>query len=255
MLIPEGLTESGNKTDTPPVETENKTPDAGKTETKNLDPFGDLAEFRDPESGLYLGKYKTLPDFVKGYKELSQKVREKNPEAPAKPEDYVFEFKHDGLKDVKLTLEDPLWKQVAPAFQKAGVTQSQAQEIVEAFLVGELSFRPNAEEEKKKLGDQAETIVGEVTGFVKKHNRPEVERLAVLAGESAETLKAFHWMVGQMGEKPIPAKLDTTEHKTRDEWIEDARRYKEANIKTIDTNEYQQQHYYGLLAKAQAARK
>lgn len=217
----------------------------------NPDPFGDLNEYKDKESGLFLGKYKTAREVFEGYKELSGKVREKSPAAPEKPEDYAFTFADEALKDFKLTMEaDPGWKVMAPIFKEANVTQEQAQKIAEGWLQYQLSTMANPTEERKKLGTEADKIIGDVQTYLSKRKSQAMGALATLAGNNAEMLKELHFLIQGVGEQNIPPNLNGRSGKSAAELKQDAFDYKQKHAATIDSNPEQQQIYDGMLKAA-----
>lgn len=221
-----------------------------------VDPFGDLKVYQDAENGLYLSKYKNLKDVFEGYKSQSAKLREKFPEAPAKPEDYAFKFdKESGLEGHELTIADPVWGAMAPVFHAAGVSQEQAHKVVAAYIKHQQSQLPDVAAEKQKLGAEADTIIADVNQFVGRHNNPALTKLAIQAGQNAETLKAFHQLVKGGGARDIPAKVgEDVAAKTASEWDAEARAFKETHKNSIDSNPAQQKQYYALLSNAQKAK-
>jgi hypothetical protein len=235
-----------------------QTPSADEAANQKADPFGDLNTFKDPDNGLYLGKYKNVLEVFNGYKELTNKLREKTPEAPETAEAYKIEFAADSeFGEYKLNMEDPMWKQMAPVFKDANVSNEMAQKLVEGFLKYQIASKPDIAAEKAKLGDEAPKIINEVGVYLKKRSSPAMNTLAELAGQSAETLKELHLLIKQGGEKNIPSKLDGNEpFKSHEELMADALAYKTKHQKEMDNgNTHHQQAYYALLTKAQALKK
>lgn len=225
---------------------------------KKADPFGDLAEYKDKENGLWLGKYKGLKDVFDGYKNQSGKLREKFPEAPAKVEDYRFTFdEKSGLPVRELTTEDPVLGAMAPVFKDANVSLEQAQKIAEGFMKYQYAKLPDIEAEKAKLGDELPSILDNVRTYAQKRKSPAFNKLAEAAGQSAELLQEFNLLLKSAGERPTPTRPGEggASVKTAGELDAEARAYKEQHKATIDSNEHQQKTYYALLSQAQAAKK
>lgn len=226
------------------------TPPSG-VPVSNPDPFGDLKDYQDGETGLYLGKYKDLRSVMEGYKELSAKVREKLPDAPEKPEDYKFVFEGEkALEGYELTMEDPMWKEMAPVFKDVGLSNEQAQKLVSSYLKFSLANQPDLEAEKAKLGSEADAIINEVVGYAQKRNSPAMLRLAEAAGENADTLKELHFLIKQSGEKAIPPRLVGVVGKTSDDLFEEAYAYREKHKNIIDSSPSHQRIYDDMMQKA-----
>lgn len=220
------------------------------------DPFGDLVEFKDPESGLYLGRYKNLKEVLAGNKELTQKLREKSPEPPESPDKYDIAFSQESkFKDFKLTMDDPMWKSLAPVFHSQKVSNEAASAIAEAFMDYSASLGNDVEAERAKLGSEAPQIISGVEAWVQKVGTgekamPGAKELAELAGQSAETLKAFYALIQSSGEKKIPATGNYVSGKTREEAVQEAFAYKDRHKDTIDVNPAQQAQYQKLMDEA-----
>ena len=130
---------------------------------------GEAEDAPSSEDGyLYAGKYKSTEDLEKGYKELAAKLREKSPGAPEG--DYEFDFSNnEALSDAEIDLdEDAIFNAAIPAFKKAGVSQEQAQLVVEAVLEATYEQMPDIGTELEKLGPNGAEIVSDVNKFVHK---------------------------------------------------------------------------------------
>ena len=224
---------------------------------KKLDPFGDLVEFKDEASGLYLGKYKTITDVFRGYKELSGKVREKSPEAPENYE--VVKLDGDDLpqeyRGLEIKTDDPMFAHFVPAFKEAKLTQEQVAILAKHNVKYGLSAVPDLEAERKKLGGEADKIITEVGGYLKKRGTEAMSKLAEMAGRDGEMLKELHLLIAQGGEKTIPVKTDSAPLKSHAELSAEALEYKKKYQKEMDNgNKYHQEQYYALLTKAQRAK-
>lgn len=221
----------------------------------NLDPFDDANDYKD-DKGLYLGKYKTVQEAFKGYKELSAKLREKAPEVPKSIDEYEFSFKDESLKDFKLTKDDPLWSDMAPSFVKGNIPKESAQIVVEDFILrNQRREKALIEAEKKAMGDDFEPTINSVRTFLQERKDEGMDALAILAGRNHKALKAFRELIEGSSEQPIPSNLAGEEARTKQEWMDEAAKYKQENAKTIDSTPAQQKHYYALMAKAAKATK
>lgn len=227
----------------------NQNADASQNGNNAADPFGDLKEFQD-ESGKYLGKYSSLRDVFEGYKNATAKLRERFPEPPESADKYEFTFQDEALKELDLK-EDPVWKEMAPVFHEAKVSNETAQKIVEGFLKQQAAQRVKPEQIREGLGNEADRIVSEVQAFVNKAKDPDgVGMLGVLAGQNPQTLKAFHALIQQLGEKAIPKSAGLTSNKSWQELEAEAFEYHNKHKDTIDSNPAQQKIYEDLLRKA-----
>jgi hypothetical protein len=222
---------------------------------KNLDPFGDANDFKD-ESGLYLGKYKTVQEVMKGYKELSGKLREKSPDAPETYEGINFKDDQDipqEYRNLEVTAEnDPLFKAFLPTFKAAKMSQEQVKILVKEHLLNTLKSQPDLNKEREKLGAEADSIIQAVTTYRDKRNTPAMQKLASIAGQDADLLKELNILIGASGERVIPGDLNNggSESKSAAEWDAEAREYRTKHKKEMESgSKPHQDHYYGLLQK------
>lgn len=174
---------------------------------------------------LYAGKYKSIEDLEKGYKEVVQKFTAKSPGAP---EDYEFDFsENEVLKDTEISLDDDaIFEAAIPAFKKAGITQEQAQMVVEAVLEKTREQLPDIGAELEKLGPNGAEIVSEVNKFVSKSLTEAEQDIAVLLGQSAEGIQFLDKFRQMSAERSIPSSLDTPSLRSSAEAIEEAYAYK-----------------------------
>lgn len=120
------------------------------------------------EEKLFAGKYKSAEELEEGYKNLSQKLREKSPEAP---EEYSFdpEALGDDYKDVKIDKDDPLLQHMTNVFKDTNLSDEQATRLAAEFSKYQSAETPNPEKEMEKLGESAKETIGKVEGFFKKY--------------------------------------------------------------------------------------
>lgn len=225
--------------------------DAERAAQATGDPFGDLKEFQG-EDGLYLGKYKTLPDVFKGYKELTAKLREKTPEPPEKPGDYAFEFQADGLKDYKIPADDPEWGELAPVFHQARLSNEQAQAVVEAAITRRIREADKGREAaRQELGSDADKIVADVSGYGAKLQNPEFNNLAILAGTDGKALRALHALIAATKDKPTPARPGmAAPGKTAEEWQAEAVSFRRKHQEAGTMNAARSAEYDAMMLKS-----
>lgn len=204
----------------------------------------------------FLGKFETLGDIEKGYKELSQKVREKHPEAP---EEYAFDFsEHERLKDLSEDyniLEDPLMEAVMPIFKEHNISQDAATALTQSFLEWQLESMPTVEQEREKLGSEADAIIDEVSAFVGKF--PESERATLeQIGTTADGVRLLQKLKHMMGEKSVPGDVPRNQVDPAELWHK-AQEYKK-NAHNFMSNPQAQAEYDRLAdiaVKAELAAK
>jgi len=263
-LIDDSTTTEENKnTEEAATSTESTQTESQATDDPNqkLDPFNDADGFKD-EKGLYLGKYKTIPEVMKGYKELSGKLREKNPEAPESYQAISFKDDQDIPQEYR-TLEinaenDPLFKEFEPTFKAGKFTQEQVNLLVKNHFLYNIKNQPDLNKEREKLGEDADKILSNITRYRDKRNTPAMKALAQLAGQNGDMLKELNILIGAAGEKGIPGDINNggMESKSPEEWDADAREYKKKYGKEMDSgSKFHQDKYYELLGKATKAKK
>jgi len=189
-------------------------------------------EFEDSKKGdLYAGKYKSVDDLEKGYKEAVQKLTEKQPQAP---EEYNFDFTDD--EDFKefshlepnLALnDDPYVQEIAPVLKKHNISQEAASDIAKAYLKTELSGLGDTGEEMKKLGDNGQQIIKDVNTFVGKNFSQEEQKIAEQIGQSAEGVKFLHKLSKMSGEKTIPGDAGSGFQESQHDLVEKANQLKQ----------------------------
>jgi hypothetical protein len=186
---------------------EDRSSDVKKSETSVEDGYFDALGFPNDyvTDNKILGKYKTPKELADGYKEQSRLLREKTPTAPE--DGYKFDFsKHETLKVVESVADDPLWKAFEPKFKELGITQQQAEGLMESHLLWTLENIPNMESEEKRLGSEAKAIIETVSAFAKKHVKTQEDIDAFeYVGRNADAIKLVHRLIGMTGERPIPS--------------------------------------------------
>jgi hypothetical protein len=212
-------------------------------------PLSDFDEFKDQESGMYLGKYKDVRGVFEGYKELTGKLREKIPEAPSG--DYEFTFEAPELKNVSLA-DDPLWQDLAPVFKTLNISNAQANSIAETFLKWQLSQVPDLDAEKAKLGSDADTMIKSVEQAVGKYAKTDEDKAAFeYIGRNADSLKLVYNILSMAGEKTVPVSPGGVSSETKAELLQQAFDYKKNNP-DFESNPAKQTIYDRMLDKALA---
>lgn len=207
----------------PEAPAENEASEEGNSEQI----FEERPESDDSEDKLLAGKYKTVEDLEAGYKELSSKLREKQPEAP---EEYNFNFSEsETFKDLadndNLNLDlsdDPLLKAVEPVFKEHGISQEAAEKLVRIYVDEELESTPDPKKEMEKLGSDAEKITENVGRFVAKNFGEDEHSVLEDFASTAKGVKILDKISKMVGEKNIPAEADPAPRRTPDELMQEA---------------------------------
>lgn len=147
------------------------------------------------------GKYKTIGELEAGYKELSAKVREKNPGAPEKYEIKLPESIKlpDGVDIAK----DPILEKMMPKMKELGISQAAFEGLVGSYLEAELGMIPDPAKELEALGGANAPILADVASFVAKFPEAEQAQLRSIAA-TAEGVKLIDKIRQMTGEKSIP---------------------------------------------------
>lgn len=249
----------------PPAD-ENTGDTSADDETVNgkLDPFKDLEEYKDADSGLYFGRYKNVIEVFKGKaeadKELGRLKREKPGQAPEAYEAIKLADDQDIPEDYR-SLEinaenDPQFKFFEPFFKEAGLTQKQVEILAKASVKYGLTLAPDVNAERQKLGAEGETIINDLLRYKAKRNTEAFNRLASIVGTDADMMKEMHFLLKNAGSLEIPAKPgDAVGGKTWKELEEEALAYKEKHKDTIDSSPQQQETYTNMMMASVRAKK
>lgn len=231
-LLPEEVTEAPEETGA-----EEATPD---TEEAGKD-----------EGYRYAGKFSSIEDLEKGYKELTGKLREKTPPAP---EEYDFSsFAEDeAFKEAPGILdglsEDPLLEAALPVFKKHDLSQEAVSDIVKAVLQHDLQNYTDPKAEMAKLGDTADEQVMEIARWMNKF--PEEKRAALMGmTTTADGIQALKFLKDQIGEKAIPDDAADPVQLDPDELWNEAQELK-ANTPNFEANTKAIKRYEALTTKA-----
>lgn len=210
---------------------------------------------------VYAGKYKTVDDLEKGYKETSKYAREQAALAkelqgkiPTAPEKYAFDFSAiKGLEGVKLDETDPDMVGMIPVFKELNLTQDQASKLVAAHLQNMASLTPTPEQIKEKLGPNSEAIIGRLQTFTNKLPLEDQKVLQALSDTPEGIDFLYRHLVGQ--ELPTPAQggASGAALKSAAELKTEAFKYKADNSRSIGFDKGQQDQYSKLMRVALAA--
>lgn len=241
----------GTTTGTPITET------PGTVDTSK-DVFGDLKEFQDPDNQLYLGKYKSINEAMKGHKELQaaygKAIREKGTPAEV-PETYAAitfsKDDHESLDGLEIPADDPLFADMAPFLKEAELSQAQAKTLLKGFMIATSKPLDKAKV-MEDLGSQGPAMLAEINGFVGKNfTAEEQELIAEKLGGSAAGLKLAHKLSKMGGERPIPVNGDPARGgSSKEEMLAAAFEYRETHKKTIGYNTAQQATYDRMMREA-----
>ena len=177
------------------------------------DAFGDIEQYRDKDNGLYLGKYKSLPDVIEGYKELSKKVREKGSErggAPAAYEPITFgEDVPEVFKGQSIAVDaDPMFKHFAPIFQEMNLSQDDVAKLVRAHAMYGYESAPDLNAVRDSLGRDADTILQTINSWVgknEKHLDEGMNNALQRWGQDADSIRMMNFLLSQSGDRNLPS--------------------------------------------------
>lgn len=204
---------------------------------------------------VYAGKYKTVDDLEKGYKETSKYAREQaalakslESQIPKAPEKYAFDFSAvKGLENVKLEETDPDMVGMIPVFKELNLSQEQASRLVAAHLQNMASLTPTPEQIKEQLGPNSEVIIGRLQTYTNKLPLEDQKVLQALSDTPEGIDFLYRHLVGQ--ELPTPAQGGPSgaAPKSAAELKDAAFKYKADNSRSIGFDRGQQEQYTKLM--------
>lgn len=207
---------------------------------------------------IYAGKYKSVEDLEKGYKETTKYAREQanlakdyQSQLPKAPDKYTFDFSGtDDLKDVTINPDSPDIAPILPVFQKHNITQEAANDIISTYLRSQAAMAPTAEQIKEQLGSNAEGMLSKLQNFTYKLPL-EDQKIMQSLSDSAEGIDfLYRHLIGQ--ELGVPAQTGTSSSaaKPAAELMAEAFKYKSDNANSIGFNKSQQDEYSKLMRNA-----
>ncbi len=210
---------------------------------------------------LLAGKYKSVEELERGYREstkyareLGTKIKDMEGAAPKAPENYEFDFNNvEGLEGVEISVDDPDMKAMIPVFKELNLSQDQASRLVEAHLKNMASLAESNDQIKEKLGPQANTIISKLQEFTDKLPPEDQQILQSLADTSAGIDFLYRHLVG--GELSTPGLQNNsgTPQKSAAELKADAFKFKADNAKSIGFDRTQQEQYQKMMRAALVA--
>lgn len=197
-----------------------------------------------------------VDEIAKALTHAQKKISEGQYDAPEAPEEYKYSFDVEGLEEGMIADDDPLLERMSNTFKENNIPQDVADKLVNSFLEYELEMAGDPKEEMAKLGKDKDVILERLTNFSEK-NLEEGERETFDSFTStAAGVKVLQKMVDMMGEQKVADTKNTlTETKSAQEYIDEAFAYREKHSDTIAFNRAQQEHYEGLIAKSNSAKK
>ena len=239
--------------------------DNSSTSAPSQSQSGTPGENQQPPAGqpqgekLYAGKYKSAEELEKGYNESTKYAREQaalvkdlQGKMPKAPEKYVFDFsKTDDLKEVKLDPEAKDFKPMLDVFKEIGLSQEQADKLVQAKIRLDASLAPTAEQVKASLGANADAILSRLQTHTNKLS-PEDQQIMKSISDDAGLLDfMYRHLVGE--ELPTPPAGQggsAAPAKTGAELKAEAFKYKADNARSIGFDKGQQEKYDQMLKHA-----
>lgn len=213
----------------------------------------------DDAGELIFGKFKDMDAATEGYKTLeSENGKLRRERAPEAPEVYEYNFTEDNdLKDVVPQdfdfANDPLLKQLEPAFKELNITQEQASKLVGEYLKYEVSLQTNPADELAKLGPNGNQVVEDVKNFSQKHFNEEEQAILQQWATTGEATSLLH-KISKMskGSASIPSGNDgsaNTVQKSSDELFLQAQELRRST-KGFEFNSDAKNRYEALMQKA-----
>lgn len=218
---------------------------------------------QNPPEGekLFAGKYKSVEDLEKGYKESSKYAREQaaalkdlQNKMPKAPEKYAFDFsKTEDLKDVTLGEDSPDFKPLLDVFKKHNLSQETVDEIVQTHLRTQASLVPTKEQVKEGLGANADVILTRLQAHTDKLPLEDQQVISMLSDDPKIIDFMYRHLVGE--ELPVPANAGGGGEapKSAAELKAEAFKYKADNAKSIGWDKGQQEKYTQMMHTALAA--
>lgn len=203
---------------------------------------------------LLAGKYKTVTELESGYKEQRAYVDElrKEVETSSKtvevPNEYKLDFStDDDLKDLKVDMEDPQLQTMFPIFKDAGLSQDQVNKIMGGYYKDLQARIPSVEEEKKKLGPEADVMIDKLTKYASQLSKEDQTIMQNISETATGVDFMYRFLVNI--EKNIPSSLQSAPLKTGEELVDEAFEYRRKHETSIGFNKDQQQHYDKLMKR------
>ena len=210
---------------------------------------------------VYAGKYKTVDDLEKGYKETSKYAREQAALAkeyqgkiPTAPEKYTFDFTGvAGLEEATIDEKSPDIAGMLPVFKELNLSQDQVSKLVAAHMLNTASMMETPEQIKEKLGTNADVILNKLQAFTSKLPIEDQRTVQALADTAEGVDFLYRHLIGQELGVPPQAGTSGSTAKSAADLKAEAFKYKNDNIKSIGFDPAKQAQYAQLLRTALTA--
>lgn len=218
---------------------------------------------QNPPEGekLFAGKYKSVEELEKGYKESTKYGRDQasalkdlQNKMPKAPEKYAFDFsKTEDLKDVTLGTDSPDFKPLLDVFKKHNLSQETVDEIVQTHLRTQASLVPTKEQVKEGLGGNADVILSRLQAHTDKLPLEDQQIISSLSDDPKVIDFMYRHLVGE--ELPVPANAGGGGEapKSAADLKAEAFKYKADNARSIGWDKSQQDKYTQMMHAALAA--
>ena len=233
-------------------------PEDNSSEGDNSTPAPKQEESTPP---LLAGKYKSVEDLEKGYREstkygreLNDKVKNLEGSIPKAPDAYEFNFKDvEGLEDVEISAEDPDMAAMLPVFKELNLTNDQANKLVQAHLKTMADLAETPDQIKEQLGSNADVVVTKLQEFT--NSLPEQDQLIMqaLSDTSAGVDFLYRHLIGGELPTPGPTQDGSSVPQSSAELYKTAFDFKKDRAKSIGFSKSEQDEYSKLMRTALVA--
>ena len=218
---------------------------------------------QNPPEGekLFAGKYKSVEDLEKGYKESSKYAREQaaalkdlQNKMPKAPEKYVFDFsKVEGMQDATLDENAPDLAPLIPVFKELNLGQEQVDKLVQTWIKTQQSLLLTKDQIKEGLGGNADVILSRLQAHTDKLPLEDQQIISMLSDDPKVIDFMYRHLVGE--ELPVPANTGNSgaAPKSAADLKAEAFKYKADNAKSIGWDKGQQDTYTKMMHAALAA--
>jgi hypothetical protein len=235
--------------------------DAAPSQTPNGNSEGNPTPPAQGEK-LLAGKYKSVEDLEKGYKESTKfsreqatKLKDLETKMPKAPDKYSFDFSQvKGLEEVKIDENDPEMKSMLPVFKELNLTQEQATRLLTAHMQTQAALAPTEAQLKEQLGANADVIIGRLQTFTNKLPVEDQKIVSALSDTAEGVDFLYRHLVGE--ELPTPPSQgggNGEPAKSAADLKSEAFKYKADNSRSIGFDKNQQTKYQQMLNAAIAA--
>lgn len=207
---------------------------------------------------LLAGKYKSVEDLEKGYREstkygreLNDKVKNLEGAVPKAPDAYEFSFKDvEGLEDIEVSAEDPDMAAMLPVFKELNLTNDQANRLVQAHIKTMADLAESPEQIREQLGSTADVVITKLQEFT--NTLPEKDQMIMqaLSDTSAGVDFLYRHLIGGELPTPGPTQDGGEAPKSSAELFKEAADFKKDRAKSIGFSKSEQTRYSELMRTA-----